>query len=214
MDRAKADVLCAMCSQSFKVTQKNVDAHKHAEGKHPKKTWEECFPDLCEQEEEDEGDVDDELPVNKKVWKCAFTGNVMFSDGYTMEPIYEGQVMEVKALDVTIGGNVVVNLVAQHALKEVSMDKAAFMAAIKEFLKRAVGHLKENGKDADIIKAFRGQATEFVKFVVGKFADFTFYAGENGDATGQIAYCYQKEEDDYLTKTFCFMNVALIEETL
>tara|TARA_B110000305_G_C19062647_1_gene457855 strand:+ start:223 stop:498 length:276 start_codon:yes stop_codon:yes gene_type:complete len=91
--------------------------------------------------------------------------------------------MEVKALDVTIGGNVVVNLVAQHGFKEVSMDKAAFMAAIKEFLKRAVGHMKENGKE-DNIKAFRGQATEFVKFVVGKFADFTFYAGENGDATG------------------------------
>ena len=47
-ERAKKDVLCAMCSQPFKVTEKNVDAHKHAENKHPKKTWEECFPSLCE----------------------------------------------------------------------------------------------------------------------------------------------------------------------
>ena len=112
MDRAKADVLCAMCSQSFKVTEKNVDATNHAAGKHAKKTFEECFPSLCEQEEEDEVEVDDELPDNKKVWKCAFTKNVLFSDGYKMEPIYEGMVMEVKATDVTIGGEIVSSLVA------------------------------------------------------------------------------------------------------
>ena len=83
MDRAKADVNCAICAQSFKVTIKNVDAHKHHEGKHPKKTWEECFPSLCEIIDNEELDeVDDELPENKKVSKCAFTGNVMFSDGY------------------------------------------------------------------------------------------------------------------------------------
>ena len=185
MERAKPEVQCAICGQTFLVTKKNVDAHKHHENKHPKKTFAECFPDLVEKEEDDdEEDADDELPENKKVWKCAFTGNVMFSDGYTMEPIYEGQVMEVKALDITIGGNIVINLVTQHNLKEVSMDKAAFMAAIKEYLKRAVGHMKEKGQDQESIKAFRAQATEFVKFVVGKFADFTFYAGENGDATG------------------------------
>lgn len=55
-----------------------VDARKHVEGKHPKKTYEECFPE----EEEDDEDADDELPESKKGWKCAFTGDVMFSDGY------------------------------------------------------------------------------------------------------------------------------------
>ena len=104
-----------------------------------------------------------------------------------MIPIFEGQVIELKAKDVTIARNIVPNLVAHHALKEVKMDKAAFMAAIKEFLKRTVGWMKENGKEDDI-KTYRAQATEFVKFIVGKFADFTIYTGENGDATGHLAF--------------------------
>ena len=37
-----------------------------------------------------------------------------------------------------------------------------------------------------------------MKFVVGKFDDFTFYAGESGDEAGAIAFSYQKEEDDDL----------------
>ena len=88
-----------------------MDARKHADSKHPKKTFEELFPSLCEQDDEDEEAEDDELPESKQGWKCAFSGNVMFSDGYTMAPTYEGMVMEVKAQDVTIGGSIVVNLV-------------------------------------------------------------------------------------------------------
>ena len=144
MERAKADVLCSVCAQSFKVTEKNVDARKHAESKHPKKTFEECFPSLGEQPEEEE-QADDELPESKKGWACAFTNNVMFSDGYTMAPIFEGMVMEVKATEITIGGSIVINLVAHHGLKEVNLDKAAFMAAIKAYLPRTVAWLNENG---------------------------------------------------------------------
>ena len=89
------------------------------------------------------------------------------------------------------------------------------MESIKEILKKNVGHMKENGKE-DNIKLFRAQATEFVKFVVSKINNFTFYSGDmvSPDDTRQIAYCYSKDEDDYLTKTFMFFNVALIEETL
>ena len=67
---------------------------------------------LFEDAEEEEEDEDDELPDSKKGWKCAFTGNTMFSDGYTMKEIYEGKIMEVKAKEVTIGGSIVMNLVA------------------------------------------------------------------------------------------------------
>lgn len=145
MDRAKADVLCTVCAQSFKVTERNVDAHKHADSKHPKKTFDECFPSLGAQPEEEEEEPDDELPESKKGWACAFTNNVMFSDGYTMAPIFEGMVMEVKASEITIGGSIVVNLVAHHGLKEVTLDKAAFMGAIKAYLPRTVAWMNENG---------------------------------------------------------------------
>jgi hypothetical protein len=129
----------------------------------------------------------------------------MFSDGYTMAAAYEGMVMEVKATEVTIGGTIVANLVAHHDLKEVKLDKAAFMASIKAYLPRVGPWMAENGKK-ESVKLFRGQATEFVKFVVGKFDAFTFYTGAKGDATGSLAYSYAKEEDDYQTKTFCFLN--------
>ena len=118
----------------------------------------------------------------------------MFSDGYTMNPIYEGAVMEVKATNVTVGGSYVPNLVAHHGLKEHTLDNAGFMAAIKAYLPRIVGHMKANGLEENV-KPFRGGATEMVKFVVGKFGEFTFYTGENGDATGSLAFSYMNEED-------------------
>lgn len=48
MARAKEDVLCELCKASYKVTTKNVDQHRHAENKHPKHTFEDCFPSLGE----------------------------------------------------------------------------------------------------------------------------------------------------------------------
>ena len=68
------------------------------------------------EEEEEEIPVDDELPVSKNGWKCIFNGKSMFSDGYKMETIFEGAVMEVKANLINIGGEVVCNLVEQHKL--------------------------------------------------------------------------------------------------
>mmetsp|Transcript_49239 Transcript_49239/g.77868 ORF Transcript_49239/g.77868 Transcript_49239/m.77868 type:complete len:81 (-) Transcript_49239:214-456(-) len=43
---AKADVQCTICAQVFKVTKKCADQKAHAAGKHPKSTFEECFPGL------------------------------------------------------------------------------------------------------------------------------------------------------------------------
>lgn len=76
------------------------------------------------------------------------------SDGYKMEPLYEGAVMEVKANTIYRGGEQVCNLVAQHGLKAVEKDQKAFMDMIKAYLKRTVIYLKENGK-ADEIPKFK-----------------------------------------------------------
>ena len=56
--------------------------------------------------------------------------------------------------------------------------------------------MKENEK-TDLIKPFRAQATEFVKYVVASFSKFTFYSGANGDKTGCIGFSESKDEDDY-----------------
>lgn len=87
------------------------------------------------------------------------------------------------------------------------------MASIKAYLPRVVGQMKEKEK-TDLIKPFRAQATEFVKYVVGSFDKFTFYSGVNGDKTGCIGFSESKDEDDYQTKTFYFFNVALTEEKI
>lgn len=43
---AKEEVKCTICSTVFKVTKKNADQKAHAESKHPKSTFAECFPGL------------------------------------------------------------------------------------------------------------------------------------------------------------------------
>ena len=48
--RAKADLLCSICKSSFKQTEKMVEGRQHAESKHPKSTFEICFPMLFEEE--------------------------------------------------------------------------------------------------------------------------------------------------------------------
>ena len=113
MDRAKEDILCGECAQSFKVTVKMADARIHAANKHPKKTFEELFP---MGDEESDGPADDELPDSKNAFKCVFSKNTMFSDGYETKETFEGKVMEVMAHEVTIGGSIVIDLVSQHDL--------------------------------------------------------------------------------------------------
>ena len=35
---------CTVCSQSIRVTKTNTELHAHADSKHPKKSYSECFP--------------------------------------------------------------------------------------------------------------------------------------------------------------------------
>ena len=43
---AKEEVKCAICLSGFKVTKTNSDQKVHHETKHPKVSFEECFPGL------------------------------------------------------------------------------------------------------------------------------------------------------------------------
>ena len=46
------------------------------------------------------------------------------------------------------------------------------MAIIKALLKKTVGLMKEEGKDADAIKAFQQKATGLIKLIVSKYSEF------------------------------------------
>tara|TARA_B110000238_G_C15966414_1_gene369738 strand:+ start:444 stop:584 length:141 start_codon:yes stop_codon:yes gene_type:complete len=45
------------------------------------------------------------------------------------------------------------------------------MSIIKALLKRTVGLMKEEGKEADAIKAFQQKATGLIKLLVSKFSE-------------------------------------------
>mmetsp|Transcript_649 Transcript_649/g.2355 ORF Transcript_649/g.2355 Transcript_649/m.2355 type:complete len:132 (-) Transcript_649:1005-1400(-) len=52
---AKKDVKCAVCSTTFKLTKKNVDARAHADSKHPTRTFADCFAECVAFEAEEAG---------------------------------------------------------------------------------------------------------------------------------------------------------------
>lgn len=88
------------------------------------------------------------------------------------------------------------------------MDQKAFMLSIKAILKRTVGYLNELGQE-EKVKAFREQATEFVKFIVKDFTEFTFYTGKDGDVTGSVGFSYTNSKDKYPVKRFLFLTPGL-----
>ena len=210
--RAKVDSICAICKASFKTTVKMVEQNQHANGKHPKATFAECFPDLVDAEEEEEGeDVEEEAEEETfeatKLWKCVFNQNSMVSDGYRNEVTFDGAVLEVKAPKFAMGAG---NVVSTHQLKKVEYaDKKAFMGMMKDYLQRIVAHLKAIG-NTDRVKPFMGSATEFVKFIVGNYAAFSFYLGESNDPKGSVVFRHVVEGES--DATYLFMIDSLKEE--
>ena len=79
------------------MTERNVDARKHAENKHPKSSFEECFPDLAEKVEEEDEEEEEEVFVATKKYKCIFNGTEMVNDAYKTQMIFADSVLEVKS---------------------------------------------------------------------------------------------------------------------
>ena len=90
------------------------------------------------------------------------TGDEMVSDSYKMEMIFQDACLEVQAKFVTKGndnvqiacddeqeddgeGETVINIVDAHRLNELQLSKKDCMTMLKAYLKKVVGHLKENG---------------------------------------------------------------------
>ena len=44
MERNANQISCVLCKATFKVTERMFETHTHAESKHPKLTYEDCFP--------------------------------------------------------------------------------------------------------------------------------------------------------------------------
>jgi len=100
----------------------------------------------------------------------------------------------------------VIDVAFNTGLVEYQMSKADFMTYIKNLLKNIKGKIEE-GRVAD----FQKGANDFIKFVVSKFDDFTFYTGtsENIDE-GSIALSYWENDSDP-GPVFFFFKDALKE---
>jgi len=96
-----------------------------------------------------------------------------------------GDVPQEKVLDVAFNYNLV----------ETQYSKADFMTYIKNFLKNVKTFLETNGK-TDRVAEFQKGANDFIKFVVGKFDDFTFYTGTSENVEGGIALSYWENDSD------------------
>ena len=78
------------------------------------------------------------------------------------------------------------------------------MAIIKALLKRTVGLMKENGADADKVKAFQQKATGLIKLIVSKYSEFQIFCGENYDTEAALTFSYTP--DGYENPVFFYMR--------
>ena len=83
------------------------------------------------------------------------------------------------------------------------------MAMVKAYLKRVVAMLKENGKE-DRVKGFQTGATEYIKFLIGKWDEMQVWTGSSSDFEAGLAFCYNKDGD--VDPTFMFFADGMKEE--
>ncbi|EAL66006.1 hypothetical protein DDB_G0282853 [Dictyostelium discoideum AX4] len=145
-----------------------------------------------------------------------YSHDELCSDAYPMTEINNGLIYEVQAKMVTIdldvkvntganaaseeteedegvdnaGSKQVINVVDAMRLVETSFDKKSYTGYIKAYMKEVLAKLADNNPSR--VDAFKKDAADFVKSVLGKFDEYKFYTGENMDADGHVALMYYK----------------------
>jgi hypothetical protein len=167
-----------------------------------------------------------------KVFEDVFTGDELMTEGFAFTLDYEDAIMKVNSgyttkdnVTVDVGcGNAfgggeeetgddaneekVNNIQYNQGLTETQFSKGDFMTYMKDFLKKLKAHLEENNKDR--VDGFMKGAQTFVKFVVSKFEDFTFYTGRSEKMDGSIAFSFW-ENEEAAGPVFYFFKDALRE---
>ncbi len=111
----------------------------------------------------------------------------------------------------------VLDVIDNAQLKQVNMSKKEFMAYIKDYFKKVIAYLEENGKK-DRVEGFKKGAQAFIKFIVPKFDEIELYTGANGENDdGEIVggICISFWEDDSAPgPIFFFFKDGLKEEAV
>ena len=96
------------------------------------------------------------------------------------------------------GVEMVLDVVANHDLKQVNMSKKEFMAYIKDYFKKIIAYLEEHDQK-DRVEGFKKGAQAFIKFIVPKFDEVELYTGANGEnddgeIVGGVCISYWEDE--------------------
>ena len=181
-----------------------------------------------------------------KIFKDIVGGDEMLSDTFQMTLEYEDAIIKVpsknrpkddlgnvdigcgnefgggeaeEAQPVTSGEGVemVLDVVGNSELKQVHMSKKEFMAYIKDYFKKIIAYLEENGKK-DRIDGFKKGAQAFIKFIISKYDEIELYTGPNGESDdGEIVggICISYWEDETAKgPMFYFFKDGLKEEAV
>jgi hypothetical protein len=163
-----------------------------------------------------------------RVWKDLISGDEMVSDSFDYTQTNEDTCLEVKAKFVTKKANedcgiaanteegeeeaqaddntvTVIDVVDAMRLQEITLDKKAFMAYIKGYLKAIKEKLEASDK-TDRVATFQKGATALVKELVGKWDEVQCFTGESGNWDGGLAYCYMKDQADAGPTFFFFLD--------
>ena len=179
-----------------------------------------------------------------KIFKDVLTGDEMTSDTFQMTSEYDDAILKVPSknrpkddlsnVDVGCGNafgggeeaeeqapqgsvEMVLDVIANHELKQVNMSKKEFMAYIKDYFKKLITYMEENGKK-DRVEGFKKGAQAFIKFIIPHFDDIEIYTGANGENDeGEIVggVCISYWEDDTAKgPMFYFFKDGLKEEAV
>lgn len=83
--------------------------------------------------------------------------------------------------------------VLANRLQSTGFDKKGWTVYIKDYMKRVLKKLEENGDQAKV-DTFKKNAQGAVKKILGSFKEWEMYTGENMDPEGSIAYLNYRED--------------------
>ena len=179
-----------------------------------------------------------------KIFKDVIGGDEMLSDTFEMTVEYNDAIIKVKSKSVPkdsfgnvdigcgneFGGGeneeeqapqsgveMVLDVVQNSELKQINMSKKEFLAYIKDYFKKVITYLEENGK-SDRVEGFKQGAQSFVKFIIPHYDDLELYTGahgenEDGDIVGAICISYW-EDESAKGPVFYFFKDGLKEEAV
>ncbi|XP_026820527.1 translationally-controlled tumor protein homolog [Rhopalosiphum maidis] len=170
-----------------------------------------------------------------KIFKDIFSGDEMFSDTYKFKLVdgvlYEvyGKLITRKLGDVTLDGanpsaeeasedndeavESGVDVVLNHRLMETYAfpDKKSFTLYLKEYMKRLVDKMVENGSTE--VDVFKTNINKVMKDLLTRFKDLQFFTGENMDIeNGMVAMLEYRDIGDDNVPVLMLFKHGLDEE--